>query len=1108
MTAAAVAFTAALATVSPLAAGTALAAPSAPSELVIPAEQNTAPDAQVLHFAGWEGFLRGDWATGYRWVSFEDGTSVPYKVPQGDEIFGTGRDLIAQVNAERSVVRITDPRGYTYQNISVPPGQGFRSMMGTEVLTEEYEGDSLRAIRAVSLVDGAVKERTVTGLPVGATNVAVSTDANPKGFVVRYQLEGRKQTAWVDSRSLTVHPLADVQTWNAAGDHVFVVTPGKRLQIWDAGGDWAAPAYDIAWPDGYPVGLVGSHVISRTSWTEQTTLVARPLNGTAETVVLDKVDGDITATPDKRLLAVRFGGDTARTVHSIGVSPDGGPPVVKAIHDVPRVSTSRHRIALAQGELHSVDQIPWEQPRLRTTRLSVDAQPTAGPAQDRGGDAGFASGCATEEDCPVPVPTGDGRLVRQSDAQGLVLLEAGKELPGTTVVGEGVIGDLEASGRYASYLSLNGMQKVYDLDARKLVFTRGGFLGQPTSLAGRTLWAESAAEHGTLDAFDVRTGNALPSVKVADCALKDLQVHGSSAYWKCDTASGVTDLNTKTTVALPAHDSALLGDGYVAHAKSGTLSLTPLRGPVTATRTIGEPADARPGRGWAVDRFGGHLAWVDAQQRTHVVPSGVETDRLFALDSAAPATVLDRKAATPQTWSGGWWLSRPVRSWSVDIVNDAGNPVRTLYGGAARGLLNATWDGTDSGGTPLPDGLYTWHMSAMPETGTEIFSTYGDVSLIHLNSLASGRYQPVTPARVMDTRDGTGVPKAKVGPGGTVTLQVTGRGGVPATGVTAVVLNVTATNPTSATYVSVYPYGTTRSSASNLNVVAGQTVPNLVVVPVKGGKVTFYNRGGSVDLLADVAGFYWPVTSGSLYEPVTPTRVMDTRTGTGVAKAKVGAGKTVTLTVAGQGGVPAGDVTAVVLNVTATNPTSATYVSVYPYGTTRTSASNLNVVAGQTVPNLVVVPVKGGKVTFYNHNGSVDLLADVAGYYTSAGVGSLYEAVAPARLMDTRTGTGVAKAKVGAGKTVTLTVAGQGGVPAGDVTAVVLNVTATNPTSATYVSVYPYGTTRTSASNLNVVAGQTVPNLVVVPVKGGKVTFYNHNGSVDLLADVAGYYAL
>ncbi|MFD7974250.1 hypothetical protein ACFV3S_00140 [Streptomyces sp. NPDC059749] len=101
------------------------------------------------------------------------------------------------------------------------------------------------------------------------------------------------------------------------------------------------------------------------------------------------------------------------------------------------------------------------------------------------------------------------------------------------------------------------------------------------------------------------------------------------------------------------------------------------------------------------------------------------------------------------------------------------------------------------------------------------------------------------PTRLMDSRSGLGVPKAKIGPAGTVALQVAGKGGVPATGVTAVVLNVTATNPTAATFVSVYPDGTTRTSASNLNIAAGQTRPNLVVVPVVNGKVSFYNHAGA-----------------------------------------------------------------------------------------------------------------------------------------------------------------------------------------------------------------------------------------------------------------------
>lgn len=63
-------------------------------------------------------------------------------------------------------------------------------------------------------------------------------------------------------------------------------------------------------------------------------------------------------------------------------------------------------------------------------------------------------------------------------------------------------------------------------------------------------------------------------------------------------------------------------------------------------------------------------------------------------------------------------------------------------------------------------------------------------------------------------------------------------------------------------------------------------------------------------------------------------------------------------------------------------PTAASYVSGYPYETQRTPTSNLDFTAGRSVPHLVIAPVKDGKVTFCNHAGSVDLLADITGYYT------------------------------------------------------------------------------------------------------------------------------
>ncbi|MFJ6780831.1 hypothetical protein [Streptomyces yangpuensis] len=367
------------------------------------------------------------------------------------------------------------------------------------------------------------------------------------------------------------------------------------------------------------------------------------------------------------------------------------------------------------------------------------------------------------------------------------------------------------------------------------------------------------------------------------------------------------------------------------------------------------------------------------------------------------------------------------------------------------------------------------------------------------------RFVPHGPARFLDTRDGTGAKKERVGPGGVVTLQVAGVKGVPATGVTAVVMNVTAVQPTEAGHVMVYPNGQPRPSVSNLNFSPGQIVPNLVTVPVVNGKVDLRNNAGSVDLIADVTGYYTDEAgAGSALNPVTPARFLDTRDGTGAKKERVGPGGVVTLQVAGVKGVPASGVTAVVMNVTAVQPTEAGHVTVYPNGQAAPGVSNLNFTPGQIVPNLVTVPVVNGKVDLRNNSGSVDLIADVTGYY--AAQGSAFSAGAPVRLLDTRDGTGARAGAVRGGSIVSLQVAGVEGVPLTGVTAVVLNVTVTNTTEAGHLIVHPHGTGRPGVSNLNFTAGQTVSNLVVVPVVDGRVTFYNNSGSTDVIADLNGYF--
>ena len=215
-------------------------------------------------------------------------------------------------------------------------------------------------------------------------------------------------------------------------------------------------------------------------------------------------------------------------------------------------------------------------------------------------------------------------------------------------------------------------------------------------------------------------------------------------------------------------------------------------------------------------------------------------------------------------------------------------------------------------------------------------------------------------------------------------LQVTGRGGVPASGVSAVVMNVTATDVTAASHVTVWPTGVSIPNASNLNMPAGSTRPNLVTVGVgSGGKVSFQLNTGNADLIADVVGYYGDgsgMASGARYSPQAPNRILDSRSGIGGYNTPWPTNTTRDLTLTG---VPS-DATAVVLNVTATNPSAAANATVWPSGLTRPMTSNLNYVPGQTVPNLVIVGIgSNGKVSLYNNAGSVDLIADVVGWFRS-----------------------------------------------------------------------------------------------------------------------------
>ena len=372
------------------------------------------------------------------------------------------------------------------------------------------------------------------------------------------------------------------------------------------------------------------------------------------------------------------------------------------------------------------------------------------------------------------------------------------------------------------------------------------------------------------------------------------------------------------------------------------------------------------------------------------------------------------------------------------------------------------------------------------------------------------------PTRILDSRP----PPENVGPfstpwtaGVTRDIAVAGISGVPANA-SAVVLNATVTGTTGSSFLTLWPTGTTQPTASNVNWSAGQTIPNAVTVKVgSGGMVSLFNNAGSANVIVDAVGWYddSPGLDGAGYVPLPPARVLDSRP----PPEKVGPFTTAwgpaavrQVTVAGVGGVPL-DADTVVLNATVTGTTASSFLTVWPTGTTRPTASNLNWAAATTIPNAVTVKVgTGGTVSVYNNAGSAHVIFDVVGYFSPTS-GSPFHPRDPARIQDSRP----PPERVGPwtsawGPTVGRTVSAinTGAVPSGAV-AMLGNVTVTGTTASSFLTLWPVDAPEPTASSLNWTVGTTIANAITAKLAiDGNTWVKNSDGQVHVIIDVSGWY--
>lgn len=356
-------------------------------------------------------------------------------------------------------------------------------------------------------------------------------------------------------------------------------------------------------------------------------------------------------------------------------------------------------------------------------------------------------------------------------------------------------------------------------------------------------------------------------------------------------------------------------------------------------------------------------------------------------------------------------------------------------------------------------------------------------------------YVPVTPTRLLDTRRaGTGVAApCRLAAGGRLDVKVTGVAGVPASGVGAVVLNVTGVAPDVATWLAPYPAGTNWPGNSSVSIAGQAITAALVVAPVgSNGMVSLRNGVGRTDALLDVVGYH-PLSGGSLYTSTAPQRLLHTR----ASGDRFAAHETRTVALAA---VPR-NATGVVLNVASIDPAGSGFLNVAAGGSGAGYTSVLNTAVGRVVSNRVYVALGAGRTVDIYASTATDVTVDAVGWFGPKG--TRFVPITPTRSFDSRSGIGgLVRFTGGFAQELDLVAAG---VPAGSAS-VIMTLTATGMSTATYVTAWAHGQPQPGTSDLNVVSATSTSNLIVSGLGRGSLDVVIGAGSGDIVGDVVGYF--
>ncbi|MGW1277947.1 FG-GAP-like repeat-containing protein [Streptomyces tsukubensis] len=727
----------------------------AAGEAVLPPQNPVLPDHITLHEAGPTGYSASLPGSNNRfWTDFATGETRRIGSQGGHS--GLYAAQTTAPDGTRAVAVTNQATGERTLH-SLPQGAFYTGLFTHDAIVV-YRWDASQYVTSMTILrraaDGTTEETAVTGVPANSKYLPRHPSAVQTGFGAVISIWSGAQAKWhldFTTARLTRVPEAGPYGYRLGRHHVITAYDHvtQKVTTLDTHTPDAAPVVtDLPAQERFEsyyaeLAVVGDTILVnrggdsyRRLTRPGTKLLAVPIGNTGEPrELLPYATGEFAPAPDGSVLFTGGTGPKDWAVRRVTAAADGTLEMAVA-RGIPKTVAPIEGLAIGGGRLSyavHTDGAPLRAVYSHDLSATDTGTPVIGA---RLAPAQLLSPVKGELHSP-----GDGRSAFVNGA-GMQTVEPGRSAsqyaPGTPPSLS------EATGRYAILTDGDYPHWQYIQDSRTW---SSGLIAheRPATAAsvwGSTLWTPGK-KAGSVVPYDLKTKKSGAELNTGSgCAPDHLQAVGRWLYWACGTTdAGVYDRTAAKNLPVTAGGKTKLGDGFVVREDGGKLALTNLHTGVTApVATV--PANAK----WAVDKFGGHLAYVDAEQAIRVRTVDVPRSPVAVIESGdAPSQLVN--APQSRRWEGRWQLSRPAGSWSITVKDAAGNVVRTLAQNSipqTGAQLAAAWDTRDSAGRTVRNGKYGVTLTVDGRVATSQWITVSGGPDVPRDYLADGIPEVVT----------------------------------------------------------------------------------------------------------------------------------------------------------------------------------------------------------------------------------------------------------------------------------------------------------------------------------------------------------------------------